>query len=116
MREIVTDIFNDPSEYMPVLLFLAALLGIWLALSVTAALALRRAIMRRGRAWLTLSLALVPLIFACIGVFAEIPFSWEGRTVNVHYDLHWFFLLPLLLGGAGLVFWWRARRRPSHVA
>ena len=116
MGEIISDIRRDPNEYMPALVFMAVLLGIWLVSSIVGALSLRRAMTRRGRAWLTFCLGVVPLLCGFIGVSAEIPFSWKGRTVNVSYDLHWFFLLPLLLGGTSLGFWWRARRRNEAVA
>jgi fatty-acid desaturase len=116
MREIINDILEDPSEYGPALVFMSVLLSIWLGLSIIAAFSLRRAIMCRGRAWLTFCLAVIPLLCGFIGVLAEVPFSWKGRTVNVNWDLHWLFLLPLLLGGAGLVIWWRARQRNEAVA
>src|SRR5438093_1965695 len=90
MREIISDILDDPHEYMPALVFMAVLLSIWLGSSMIGAFSLRRAVMRRGRPWLTFCLAVIPLLCGFIGVSAQIPFSWKGRTVNVSCDLHWF--------------------------
>jgi hypothetical protein len=110
MREIVQDIVDDPGEYMLVLSILAGLLVVWSSLCLSGFISLRTSAQPR-KFWF----ALVPFVLGLLGVWARIPFSVEGQSGRLSLDLRWFFSLPLLLGAAALVFWWRARRRQANA-
>jgi len=107
MREFLHDIINDPREYLVMSLIVIALFTFWGALCVSGFVSLR-ASTRPRRFWF----ALAPLVFGLIGVLAQIPFSMERDSFRLSFDLGWLFLVPLLLGGAGVVFFWRARHEP----
>ncbi len=104
MSKLIHDILNDPREYLPFLLILAALLLFWSGLCISGIVSLRAAT-RRRRFWF----ALFPLIFGLIGVWAQIPISMERDSFRLSFDFGWFFVVPLLCGLAGAVLWWRAR-------
>jgi len=104
MKSMIHDIINDPGEYLPMLLILAALLLFWAVLCWSGFASLRAA-SRKRRFWS----ALAPLFFGLIGVWAQIPFSMESEGFRLSFDFRWFFVVPLLLGIAGVVLWWRVR-------
>src|SRR5262245_2047920 len=107
MNNMIHDIFDDPGEYLPVLLLLTALLGIWAGLCWSGFASIR-ATRRRRRFWF----GLAPLVFGFIGVWAQMPFSMESGDGQYHwnFDFRWLFIIPLLLGTVGVAWWWRARR------
>jgi fatty-acid desaturase len=104
MRSLIDDIINDPSMYLPTLLYLAVVLLFWGGLCLSGFASLRAAT-RRRRFWF----ALAPLIFGLIGVLAQMSFSMEGDGYRLGFDLRWLFVVPLLLGIAGVVSSWRVR-------
>jgi hypothetical protein len=112
MKSMIVDIINDPREYLPMLLFLAALLLFWAGLCWSGFAAIR-ATSKRRRFWF----ALAPLIFGFIGVWRHIPFSMESGDgeFRLSFDFRWFFVVPLLFAVAGVVLRWRARK-VDHVA
>ncbi len=110
MSSFIQDIVDDPGEYLPMLLLLAGLIVFWVGLCVSGFVSLRTST-RRRKFWF----ALAPLLFGLIGVWAQIPFSMERDSFQVNLDLGWIFLVPLLLGSAGLVIFWRARQEIARV-
>ena len=104
MDSMIHDIIHELGEYLPMLLTLAALLLLWGGLCLSGFFSLR-AVTRRRRFWL----ALAPLVIGLIGVGAQIPFSMESEGFRLSFDFRWFFIVPLLLGLAGVVLWWRVR-------
>ena len=116
MGNLIRDIFRDPGEYEPVLFFLGVLLSVWSGLLILGVLSLRRAIIHRGRPWLTISLALIPLLLGTVGVLAQIPLSLESGTFKRSYELRWMFIVPLVVGGLALVSLVRRRRRHDGVS
>lgn len=104
MGSFIRDVIDDPKEYLPMLLILNAIFLIWGGLCLSAYVSFRAAT-RRRKFWF----ALVPLVFSLIGVLAQIPFTMEGQGFHLSFDFRWLFVLPLLLGIAGIVKWWRMR-------
>ena len=109
MRGFIQDIINDPHEYMPMLLMLGGLFLFLGCLCVCGYFSLRASTPRR-RFWFSLA----PILFGLIGVWAQIPISMERDSFRLRFDFGWLFLIPLLLGSAGFIFYWRARH--DHVA
>lgn len=108
MREFIQDIANDPREYLPTLLILGGLFLFWCCLCVSGWFSLRASTPRR-RFWFSL----VPMLFGLIGVWAQIPISMKGDTFHLHFDFRWFFLVPLFLGIAGFIRYWRTGHAPA---
>jgi len=106
MSNLIRDILNDPREYLPFLLMFGALLLLWAALCVSGFISIR-ASTRRRRFWF----ALPPLLLGFVCARAQIPVSLEAQGFHLSFDLRWWFLVPLFAGIAGLVMWWRARKR-----
>jgi hypothetical protein len=104
MNNLLRDIIKDPREYLPVLIILAALFVFWAGLCVSGVVSIRAAT-RRRRFWL----AIGPLVFGFMGVLAQMPFSLEAEGFRLSFDFRWLFVIPLLLGVAGLACWWQAR-------
>ena len=86
------------------LLTLAGLLVFWSCLCWCGIISLHTLSQRR-RLWF----GLAPLLFGLIGVMAQIPISMQCDSFRLSFDAGWFFLVPLFLGGAGIVLLWRAR-------
>ena len=107
MGSIIHDIIDDPGEYLPVFIFMAVLFLIWAGLCWSGFASLRAAT-RRRRLWF----ALVALVFGLMGVWAQMPLSVESEGFKLSFDFRWFFSVPLLLGIAGFVLWWRGRHQP----
>ena len=105
MSSIVDDIVNDPGEYLPVLSILGAILLFWGGLCWSGVASLR-ARTRRRRFWL----AFAPVVLGFVGVWAHLPVSMESDGTRLSVDLRWFFLVPLLLGVAGNVLYWKTSR------
>ncbi len=105
MLNFIHDVLNDPHEYAPVLLLVGGVLLFWGALCASGFISLRTAT-RRRRFWF----ALLSLLFSLPCVFGNIPLSIEAQGFRLHADLRWLFVVPVLLGAAGLAFWWKARR------
>lgn len=98
MSGIIADIMEDPGEYLPVLLILATLFLFWAALCLSGCASLLASTRRRR-----FGFALAPLLFGLIGVLAQIPILIEGEGFRVSFDFRWFFILPLVLGTAGVI-------------
>ena len=105
LKEFLADVFNNPSEYLPMFVSLGVLLAIWSILLITAVCSLRR----KSSAW-RLVLALAALLPALLLFIAGIPMSIEKNQSTWTMDLSWFFLMPLILGAVGLWTWWTAHR------
>lgn len=108
MHGFIQEVLDDPREYMPFLLLLGGLFLFWLGLCASGIASLCAATPRR-RFWL----GMVPFVFGVIGVWSQIPFSFESDGHRVAFDLRWLFLAPLVLGGAGLVLWWKMRHKQA---
>lgn len=104
MSGFIHDILNDPREYAPFLLLLGGVLLFWGALCATGLVSLRAAT-RRRRFWF----ALPSLLLSLPCVFGKFPISIDAQDFRFHADLRWLFLVPALLGAAGLGLWWKAR-------
>jgi len=109
MIQFIHDVINDSREYLPFLLMVGAVLLFWAGLCLAGFLSLRSA--KPGR---KLWCGLVAFLFGLVCVGAEIPFSIEAQGSRFAFDLRCLFFLPVLLGLAGLVLWWR--KRPRAVA
>ena len=107
MRGFIQDIINDPHEYLPMLLMLGGLFLLLGCLCLCGYFSLRASTPPR-RFWFSLA----PILFGLIGVWAQIPISLERDSFHLHFDFGWLFLVPLLLGGAGFISYWRARHEP----
>ncbi len=105
MNNLIHDIVNDPREYAPFLIMLGVLLLLWLVLSLCG-LASIGSFKRRRKFWY----AIPPLLLGAVCVLAQIPISLDAQDFHLHFDLRWAFILPLLLGLAGVALWWRAGR------
>lgn len=105
INSLIRDIARDPREYSPFLLMVGAVLLFWAGLSLSGLVALRARTPRRR-----FGFALPPLLLGAVCVLAKIPISIEADGSRWSFDLRWLFLVPLLLGVAGLAIWWRARR------
>lgn len=105
MSNFIHDVLNDPGEYAPFLLFVGGVLLLWGGLCASGFISLRTA-RRRRRFWF----GLVSLLFSLPCLFGSIPLSLEAEGFRLQADLRWLFVVPVLLGGAGLAFWWRTRR------
>lgn len=104
MSSMIHDIINDPGEYLPMLLVLAALLLFWAALCCSGFASLRASTRRRR-----LRLALAPLLFGLVGAWAQLAFSMGSEGFRLSFDFRWFFIAPLLFGITGVFLWWRVR-------
>jgi hypothetical protein len=105
MGSFIHDVIDDPSEYAPVLLFLAGILLLWAALCVSGFLSVHAATRRRS-----LWFGLVSMILGLPCVCGTIPLSIEAQGFRLQADLRWLFIVPVLLGIGGLASWWRKRR------
>jgi len=105
MASLLHDIINDPGEYAPFLFLLGGVIFLWAALCMSGVISLRAAT-RRRRFWFSLPTLLLGL--PC--VLGNIPISIESQGFRINVDLRWLFLVPVLLGVAGLAFWGRAKR------
>ena len=70
----------------------------------------RRATSQRRGFWL----ALIPVLFGLFGATSQMSFSIESKGYNLNINVNWIFLVPILLGGASLFFWWKAKQDQPH--
>ncbi len=104
MSSFLHDVINDPREYAPFLLLVAGVLLLWGVLCASGFISLRTS-RRRRRFWFALPSVLLGL--PC--VWGSIPLSIEAQGFRFSMDLRWLFIVPVLLGIAGIFLWWRAR-------
>jgi hypothetical protein len=106
---------NLDSESIQVYAIVAVALLVWAALSLSGWSSLRWS--RRSpdtRRIARFSLAIVPVLLGLLCLTAEI--RWSGEDEWFTFDLSWLFLLPVALGVAALIAWFRAKRRSGHAA
>ena len=104
MRNFIHDVLNDPGEYLPFLALLAAVLLFWAVLCASGFVSLRAA-SRPRKFWF----ALCPLLLGLPCVLGSSPVSIQAQGFRLHVDLRWLFIVPVVLGVAGLASWWRKR-------
>jgi len=104
-KEFLADVFNEPSEYLPMFVSLGVLLAIWSILLI-AAICSRRC---TRPAW-RLALALAASLPALLLISADIPMVIEKNQSVWRMDLSWLFLVPLILGSIGVYAWWKAQQ------
>lgn len=106
MSQFIRDIINDPREYQPFLLLVGALVLIWGVLCISGLVSVLSSKSLR-KFWF----ALAPCLFGWIGVSSKMPIHMQADDFQLTFDCRWLFLVPLLLGMAGLALWWRAKRK-----
>ncbi len=111
MSNFIHDVLNDPGEYWPFLLLVSGVLLFWAALCASGLGSLRSKSGRR-RLWF----ALVPLLLGFPCLLGNIPVSIEAQGFRLNVDLRWLFIVPIVLGVAGLASWWGRRRRDLNLA
>ena len=107
MSNFIHDVLNDPQEYWPFLVLLAGILMFWAVLCASGLVSFRVA-SRRRKFWF----ALCPLLLGLPCLLGSSPVSIEAHGFRLNVDLRWLFIVPVVLGIAGLASW---RRRRSET-